>query len=165
MIIFQVLFSTSGSFALAFQCDPPRYITVLIPSSVYGHLIIYNRAAYDLSITDATCYSQYKLFQITLYQAVMMFLSDIVILVAPMVILCGLQMPRRKIIALMAIFGSGLYTPYMTSISNILIPIPGGIACISPVVRFSTLDYLRKGTTDLTCKYCKAHPFDCCLQG
>ncbi|KAJ5560714.1 hypothetical protein N7513_003113 [Penicillium frequentans] len=27
---------------------------------------------------------------------------------------------------------------------------PGIIACIAPVVRFSTLDYLRIGTTDLT---------------
>ncbi|KAJ5520802.1 hypothetical protein N7463_001255 [Penicillium fimorum] len=69
---------------------------------------------------------------ITLYQAVLIFVSDIIILLAPMAILCRLQMPTRKIIALVAIFGSGV------------------IACISPVVRFSTLDYLRNGTTDLT---------------
>ncbi|KAJ5779109.1 hypothetical protein N7457_006829 [Penicillium paradoxum] len=100
-------------FVLAFQCDPPR-------------------AAYDLTITNGTCYSQFKIFQITLYQAVLIFVSDVIILVAPMVILCGLNMPTRKIIALMAIFGSGI------------------IACISPVVRFSTLGYLREGTEDLT---------------
>ncbi|KAJ5967000.1 hypothetical protein N7501_003248 [Penicillium viridicatum] len=113
MIIFQVVFSASGSFVLAFQCDPPR-------------------AAYDLSIPNPICYSQYKLFQITLYQAVLIFVCDVIILVAPLVVLCGLQLPTRKIIALMLIFGSGI------------------IACISPVVRFSTLDYLRYGTTDLT---------------
>ncbi|KAJ5210076.1 hypothetical protein N7472_000215 [Penicillium cf. griseofulvum] len=113
LIVFQVLFSVSGSFVLAFQCDPPR-------------------AAFDLTVKNPTCYSQYKLFQITLYQAVLIFVCDIIILIAPMVILCRLQMPTRKIIALVAIFGSGI------------------IACISPVVRFSTLDYLRNGTTDLT---------------
>ncbi|KAJ5662822.1 hypothetical protein N7507_003553 [Penicillium longicatenatum] len=41
-------------------------------------------------------------------------------------------MPTRKIVALLVIFGTGI------------------IACIAPVVRFSTLDYLRKGTKDLT---------------
>lgn len=30
---------------------------------------------------------------------------------------------------------------------------PGIIACIAPLVRFSTLGYLRQGTTDLTCKH------------
>ncbi|KXG52200.1 uncharacterized protein PGRI_084840 [Penicillium griseofulvum] len=113
LIVFQVLFSVSGSFVLAFQCDPPR-------------------AAFDMTVKNPTCYSQYKLFQITLYQAVIIFVCDIIILIAPMVILCRLQMPTRKIVALIAIFGSGI------------------IACISPVVRFSTLDYLRNGTTDLT---------------
>ncbi|KAJ5153877.1 uncharacterized protein N7500_009316 [Penicillium coprophilum] len=113
MIVFQVLFSVSGSFVLALQCDPPR-------------------AVFDLTVKNPTCYSQYKLFQITLYQAVFIFVCDVIILLAPMFILCKLQMPTRKVIALVAIFGSGV------------------IACISPVVRFSTLDYLRNGTTDLT---------------
>ncbi|QQK47632.1 PTH11 GPCR protein [Penicillium digitatum] len=115
LIIFQVVFSVTGSFVLAFQCDPPR-------------------AAYDLSIRNPKCYSQYKLFQITLYEAVLIFLCDVIILIAPLVVLCGLNMPTRKILALMVIFGSGI------------------IACISPVVRFSTLDYLRNGTTDLSYK-------------
>ncbi|PTU24981.1 hypothetical protein P175DRAFT_0498082 [Aspergillus ochraceoroseus IBT 24754] len=113
LMIFHVLFSVSGSFVLAFQCDPPR-------------------AAYDLTITNGKCYSQFKLFQIVLYQAVLIFVGDLIILVAPMPILCRLNMPMRKIVALMIIFGSGI------------------IACIAPIVRFSTLDYLRKGTTDLT---------------
>ncbi|KGO78276.1 hypothetical protein PITC_058790 [Penicillium italicum] len=98
---------------LAFQCDPAR-------------------AAYDLTITNPSCYSQYKLFQIVLYQAVLIFVCDVIILIAPLVILCGLNLPTRKILALIVIFGSGV------------------IACISPVVRFSTLDYLRNGTSDLT---------------
>ncbi|KAJ5118780.1 hypothetical protein N7526_010417 [Penicillium atrosanguineum] len=113
LMVFQVLFSVSGSLVLAFQCDPPR-------------------AAFDLTIKNATCYSQFKLFQIVLYQAVLIFVADIIMLLAPVPILYGLQMPTRKIAALMAIFGTGI------------------IACIAPVVRFSTLDYLRKGTTDLT---------------
>ncbi|KAJ5736209.1 uncharacterized protein N7483_001334 [Penicillium malachiteum] len=112
LMIFQVLFSISGSFVLAFQCDPAR-------------------AAYDTSVTG-NCYSQFKLYQITLYQAVLIFVSDVIILISPMVVLCGLNMPTRKIVALMFIFGSGI------------------IACIAPLVRFSTLDYLRHGTEDLT---------------
>ncbi|KAJ5889115.1 hypothetical protein N7504_009925 [Penicillium tannophilum] len=113
LMIFQILFSFSGSIVLATQCDPPR-------------------AAFDMTVTNATCYSQFKLFQIVLYQAVLIFVSDVIILLAPMPILCQLNMPTRKIVALVAIFGTGI------------------IACIAPVVRFSTLDYLRIGTTDLT---------------
>ncbi|KAJ5817132.1 hypothetical protein N7447_009365 [Penicillium robsamsonii] len=67
-----------------------------------------------------------------IFVKLLIFVSDVIILLAPMVILCRLQMPTRKVVALVAIFGSGI------------------IACISPVVRFSTLDYLRNGTTDLT---------------
>lgn len=70
-----------------------------------------SRGAYDLTVANPKCYSQYKLFQITLYQAVLIFVCDVIILIAPLVILCGLQMPTRKIIALMAIFGSGSHTP------------------------------------------------------
>ncbi|KAF9892641.1 hypothetical protein FE257_001043 [Aspergillus nanangensis] len=113
LMIFQVMFSLSGSFVLAFQCTPAR-------------------AAFDLTITNAKCLSRFKLFQITLYQAVLMFTSDIIMLAAPMPILYSLKMPAKKIVALMVIFGSGL------------------IACIAPVVRFSTLDYLLNGSTDLT---------------
>ncbi|KAE8151337.1 hypothetical protein BDV25DRAFT_152796 [Aspergillus avenaceus] len=113
LIIFQVLFAVSGSFVLAFQCTPAR-------------------AAFDLTIQNPKCMSRFKLFQVTLYQAVLMFTSDIVILIAPLPILYCLKMPRRKVVALMFIFGSGL------------------IACIAPVVRFSTLDYLHNGSTDLT---------------
>jgi hypothetical protein len=70
---------------------------------------------------------------IVLYQAVLIFVADLIMLVAPIPILCGLQMPTRKIVALLAIFGSGI------------------IACIAPLVRFSALGYLRAGSTDLTC--------------
>ncbi|KAL4940543.1 hypothetical protein BDV06DRAFT_223986 [Aspergillus oleicola] len=113
LIVFQVLFSVTGSFVLAFQCSPPR-------------------AAYDMSIRNANCYSHFVLYRITLYQAVLIFIGDFVMLLAPIPILMGLNMPTRKIIGLLAIFGSGI------------------IACIAPIVRFSTLDYLRTGSNDLT---------------
>lgn len=71
----------------------------------------YCRAAYDLTITNPKCYSQFKLFQIVLYQAVLIFVCDVIILLAPMPILCQLNMPTRKTVALMAIFGTGLCTP------------------------------------------------------
>ncbi|KAJ5638377.1 hypothetical protein N7490_008256 [Penicillium lividum] len=113
LMVFQFIFSISGSVVLATQCDPPR-------------------AAYDMTVTNAKCYSEFKLYQIVLYQAVLIFVADVIMLVAPMIILWQLNMPTRKIIALMAIFGTGI------------------IACIAPVVRFSTLDYLRNETSDLT---------------
>ncbi|KAL4953548.1 hypothetical protein BDW69DRAFT_200097 [Aspergillus filifer] len=113
LIIFHVLFSVTGSFVLAFQCSPPR-------------------AAYDQSIQTADCYSTYTLYQIVLYQAVLIFVGDFVMLLAPIPILMGLKMPTKKIVGLLAIFGSGV------------------IACIAPIVRFSTLDYLRAGSRDLT---------------
>ncbi|KAL4808577.1 hypothetical protein BDV18DRAFT_157521 [Aspergillus unguis] len=113
LMVFQVLFSVSGSFVLAFQCNPPR-------------------AAFDLTIKNPQCYDHYTLYQITLYQAVLIFVGDLIMLIAPVPVLVGLKMPTRKIVALLAIFGSGI------------------IACIAPIVRFSTLDYLRNGSQDLT---------------
>ncbi|KAL4793128.1 hypothetical protein BDV19DRAFT_380411 [Aspergillus venezuelensis] len=55
LIMFHVLFSVTGSFVLAFQCSPPR-------------------AAYDQSAQMADCYSPYTLYQIVLYQAVLIFM-------------------------------------------------------------------------------------------
>jgi hypothetical protein len=51
----------------------------------------------------------------------------------------------------MAIFGTGLCTPGNIRLSRDADFYPGIIACIAPV-RFSILDYLRKGTTDITSK-------------
>lgn len=136
MMAFQVLFSVSGSFVLAFQCSPARYA-----QSLFAHTrLIERRAAFDMSIQNANCYTSFQLYQIVLYQAVLIFVADLIILVAPIPILCGLKMPTRKIIALFAIFGSGI------------------IACIAPLVRFSALDYLRTGSTDLTCTYPTTYP-------
>lgn len=113
MMIFLVLFTVSGSLVLAFQCSPPR-------------------AAFDQTITNATCFSKFRLFQITLYQAVLMFAVDLAILILPMPVLISLKMPVRKTLAICLIVSTGI------------------IASIAPVVRFSTLDYLLKGATDLT---------------
>ncbi|OJJ03943.1 hypothetical protein ASPVEDRAFT_152368 [Aspergillus versicolor CBS 583.65] len=113
LMVFQVAFSVSGSFVLAFQCSPAR-------------------AAFDMSIKNPNCYTRYTLYQITLYQAVLIFVGDLIMLLAPVPVLIQLKMPTRKIVALLAIFGSGI------------------IACIAPIVRFSTLDYLRVGSNDLT---------------
>ncbi|KAL4746957.1 hypothetical protein BDW72DRAFT_206910 [Aspergillus terricola var. indicus] len=96
-----ITFSVSRSFILAFQCTPAR-------------------AAYDRSIQNPDCFSQFTLYQVTLYQAVLIFVSDLIILVASLPVLCGLRMQTRI------------------------------IACIASCVRSSTLDYLREGSTDLT---------------
>ncbi|KAI9923865.1 hypothetical protein MW887_008170 [Aspergillus wentii] len=114
VMIFQVCFTVSGSLVLAFRCSPAR-------------------GAYDLAIAaTAKCLTTFQLYQVTLYQAVLIFVTDIIILLIPMPVLCGLQMPTRKIVALMFVFSTGI------------------IACISPIVRFSTLGYLLHGATDTT---------------
>ncbi|PWY92290.1 hypothetical protein BO70DRAFT_357418 [Aspergillus heteromorphus CBS 117.55] len=113
MMIFQVLFTVSGSLVMALRCTPAR-------------------AAFDLTITNSKCLSEFQLYQVTLYQAVLIFTTDVIILLTPMPILCRLHMPARKIAVLMMVFSTGI------------------IACISPLVRFSTLGYLRNGATDLT---------------
>ncbi|EKG18705.1 hypothetical protein MPH_04051 [Macrophomina phaseolina MS6] len=61
-----------------------------------------------------------------------MFLTDLAILVLPMPLLWKLNMKTGKKIAMVLIFGSGL------------------IACISPMVRFSTLHYVTTGSFDIT---------------
>lgn len=89
IIAFSIMFVLSGSFVLAFQCDPPR-------------------AVYTLALqTTAKCYSQFRLYQITLYQAVLMFVTDVVILVLPLPVLWNLNMPLRRRVAISMIILSG----------------------------------------------------------
>jgi hypothetical protein len=94
-----------------------------------------------MSTKNPNCYTRYTLYQITLYQAVLIFVGDLIMLLAPVPVLIKLKMPTRKIVALLAIFGSGI------------------IACIAPIVRFSTLDYLRVGSNDLTCTFNPFHKY------
>ncbi|GME45538.1 hypothetical protein GTA08_BOTSDO04901 [Neofusicoccum parvum] len=113
LMIFLTLFTISGSFALAFQCQPVK-------------------AGWDKTITDAKCFSTFTVYQITLYQAILIFITDVAILIMPMPLLYKLNMRTGKKIAIIFIFGSGI------------------IACISPAVRFSTLNYLLEGSVDVT---------------
>ena len=97
-----------------------------------------------MTLTTAKCYSQFKLYQITLYQAVLIFVADVVILIAPMVILCGLNMPTRKIVALMAIFGTGHYPPVnppsliCTNSMQVLLPVLPLLCVLAHWIIFAT---------------------------
>ncbi|KAF4309031.1 hypothetical protein GTA08_BOTSDO03135 [Botryosphaeria dothidea] len=113
LMIFLTLFTISGSRALALQCKPVR-------------------AGWDKTLTEAKCFSTFTIYQITLYQAVILFVTDLIILLLPIPLLYKLNMRAGKKVACALIFGSGI------------------IACISPMVRFSTLDYLLQGSVDIT---------------
>ncbi|KAI9734359.1 MAG: hypothetical protein M1834_002465 [Cirrosporium novae-zelandiae] len=113
ILIFLALFTLSGCLVLAFQCSPVR-------------------AAYDKTILDAKCMSTHTLFSITMFQAVTMFITDIVILIIPIPIIWKLNMPLKKQLAVMTMFGSGI------------------IAILAGIIRFSTLTYLKDGGTDVT---------------
>lgn len=113
IIVFIVAFTVSGELILAFQCKPVR-------------------AFWDKTIITAQCFSNDTLFAITMYQGVLMFVCDIVIIVLPMPAIWRLQMALKKRLLVLFLFSFGV------------------IACIAALVRFSTLVY-TKDTTDMTC--------------
>lgn len=113
IIVFIVAFTVSGELILAFQCKPVR-------------------AFWDKTIITSQCFSNDTLFAITMYQGVLMFVCDIVIIVLPMPAIWGLQMALKKRLLVLFLFSFGV------------------IACIAALVRFSTLVY-TKDTTDMTC--------------
>lgn len=88
LLAFILAFSISGELALVFQCKPVR-------------------AFFDKTIQDATCWSSDTLFAVTMYQGVVMFVMDIVILLLPMRGIWQLQMPVRKRLWLAFMFSFG----------------------------------------------------------
>ncbi|KAL4884945.1 hypothetical protein BJY04DRAFT_181010 [Aspergillus karnatakaensis] len=106
MIIFMVLMTISGEFPLIFQCKPVR-------------------AAYDKSDPNFSCYSADVLMQIQLYQAILMFLIDVVIIGLPMPTIWKLQMPIRRRLTIIALFALGL------------------IACAAGLARIPLLGYQK----------------------
>ncbi|KAL4811646.1 hypothetical protein BDW67DRAFT_171532 [Aspergillus spinulosporus] len=113
IILFIAAFTISGELTLALQCKPVR-------------------AFWDKTILTAKCFSSDTLFAITMYQGVLMFICDVVIIVLPMPAIWKLQMTLKKRLLVLFLFSFGF------------------IACVAALVRFSTLVY-TKDTTDMTC--------------
>lgn len=90
VIVFLVLVTISGELPLIFQCKPVR-------------------AAYDKSLEDFTCMSDKTLQNIQLYQAVLMFVIDVVIIVLPMPTIWKLQMPLQRRLSIIALFALGKF--------------------------------------------------------
>jgi hypothetical protein len=120
LLIFLTLFTISGSFVAAFQCNPPKY-------------------SYDLTFLMAAdraehCFPSDTSYNIFMYQAVLIFVCDIIIFILPMHAVYQLKMSRSKSVAILMIFGSGV------------------VACIAPAIRFKSLQFYKSGSTDTTCK-------------
>ena len=92
MIIFLFVFSISGEVAFAFQCDPIR-------------------AAFDKSILvtnpKAKCYDSQTMFGLTMYQGVVMFVCDVIIILLPMPSIWTLQLSLKKRLMLVGMFSFG----------------------------------------------------------
>lgn len=89
VIGFLLLLTISGEFPLIFQCNPVR-------------------AAYDNTVQDKDCFSGETLFGITMYQGVLMFLVDVVIIALPMPTIWKLQMPAARRNMLLGLFALGM---------------------------------------------------------
>jgi hypothetical protein len=116
MLVFLALFGISGSLAMALQCNPVK-------------------AGYDKSILitnpDAKCYSGETMFGLMMYQGVVMFVADVIIIVLPMPSVWALNINRKKKFLLIGMFSVGF------------------VACVAALVRFSTLAF-AKDSTDYT---------------
>lgn len=65
------------------------------------------QASWDSSITKTKCMSGHKLFEVTMYQCVLMFLVDVAIVVLPMSTIWKFQMPSKRRLSISALFGLG----------------------------------------------------------
>lgn len=93
IIVFLALFTISGCFLDAFLCNPPKYI-------------------YDLDFATAAdrsnyCFDNSVTYGAYMYQAALLFTTDIMILILPVPAILKLNMSRGRISALVIIFGSG----------------------------------------------------------
>lgn len=88
MIIFMAIVTISGELPLILQCKPVR-------------------AAYDKTIEDFDCFSDLELKNIQLYQAILMFIIDVIIIVLPMPTIWKLQMPIQRRLIVIGLFALG----------------------------------------------------------
>ncbi|PVH90947.1 hypothetical protein DM02DRAFT_471544, partial [Periconia macrospinosa] len=112
LVVFLVAFTIAGTLVITFQCKPIR-------------------AAYTPGLSGSKCFTPNTLFGIFLFQAVTMFVTDVIILILPMPHLVKLKLPFKKRIGVIILFSLGF------------------IATIAALVRFSTLAFF-KGKIDYT---------------
>ncbi|KAJ1323053.1 hypothetical protein MN608_11907 [Microdochium nivale] len=118
MLIFLTLFTISGTFAAAMQCNPPKYIYDI--EFVMGP----DRAAH--------CFAAHTSWAIFMYQAVVIFACDIVMFLLPIPALLKLNLSASRRWALVLVFASA------------------GVVCISPAIRFKSLEFHGKDSIDTT---------------
>ncbi|OJI98652.1 hypothetical protein ASPVEDRAFT_80288 [Aspergillus versicolor CBS 583.65] len=112
-IIFMVLMTISGELPLILQCRPVK-------------------AAYAPPANgDYKCFTAKTLMNIQLYQAILMFLVDVVIIVMPMPTIWKLQMPVQRRLVIMGLFALGF------------------VACAAGLARIPLLGY-QENTKDFT---------------
>lgn len=88
IIVFLALLTISGELPLILQCKPVR-------------------AAYDATIIDKKCFTPDTLFNIEMYQGVLMFVIDIVIITMPIPTIWKLQMPIQRRLSIIGLFSLG----------------------------------------------------------
>ncbi|KAL6790463.1 hypothetical protein GGI42DRAFT_346998 [Trichoderma sp. SZMC 28013] len=94
LLIFFTLFTISGTFLAAFQCNPPKYTYDIV------FLMSPDRANF--------CFPAMTSYAIFMYQAVLIFCCDIIMFLLPFPALMSVQLNSRKSLALLAVFGSGV---------------------------------------------------------
>jgi hypothetical protein len=88
IIVFLAALTISGELLMILQCSPIR-------------------AAYDITITDKKCFTQNTLFNIEMYQGVVMFIVDIAIFTMPIPSIWRLQMRLQNRLVLIGLFSLG----------------------------------------------------------
>ncbi|KAH8425279.1 uncharacterized protein LDX57_003036 [Aspergillus melleus] len=88
IIGFLVLLTISGELPLILQCSPVR-------------------AAYDKTVPNYKCFSSDTLFDIEMYQGVLMFAVDLAIFALPIPTIWKLQMPLQRRLTIIGLFGLG----------------------------------------------------------
>ncbi|KAL4957013.1 hypothetical protein BDW69DRAFT_191957 [Aspergillus filifer] len=116
MIIFMIVMTISGEFPLIFQCSPVK-------------------AAWK-SVPNSKCLSSTVLMKLQLYQAILMFLIDCVIIIMPIPTIWRLQMPLQRRLVIIGLFALGF------------------IACAAGLARIPLLGY-QTNATDFSCEFCR----------
>ncbi|KAI1358879.1 hypothetical protein F5Y08DRAFT_350401 [Xylaria arbuscula] len=118
LLIFMVLITISFVFVDAFQCNPPQYVYEL------QFVMSPDRAQH--------CLPANKIYSIFLFQAILLFIIDVIIFLLPVPVIWSLKVQRGKRVLVLLIF------------------VPATIACIAPLFRFRSLNFLKTQDPDIT---------------
>lgn len=96
LMVFLALFAVISEIPVIFYCQPVR-------------------AFWDTAQEGAKCWSRDVLFGVLLSQGVIMFVTDVIILLLPIRPLWRLRLPLRERIPLVGLFALGTYLPHPES--------------------------------------------------